>query len=45
MKFVVCVNKASFSGLSGEDHLFPVSLFLPITLSHEVAVAVHRLAV
>ena len=30
---------------SGEDYLFPVSLFLPIALPHDVAVAVHRLAV
>ncbi|MDA8377916.1 MAG: hypothetical protein M0Z50_12840 [Planctomycetia bacterium] len=30
---------------SGEDYLFPASLFLPITLTHDVAVAVHRLAV
>jgi len=29
---------------SGEDYLFPASLFLPITLPHDVAVAVHRLA-
>ena len=30
---------------SGEDYLFPVSLFLPIALPHDVVVAVHRLAV
>ncbi|MBU2760819.1 hypothetical protein HAP95_11775 [Acidithiobacillus sp. RW2] len=30
---------------SGEDYLFPVSLFHPIALPHDVAVAVHRLAV
>ena len=30
---------------SGEDYLFPTSLFLPIELPHDVAVAVHRLAV
>lgn len=30
---------------SGEDYLFPASLFLPIALPHDVAAAVHRLAV
>ncbi len=30
---------------SGEDYLFPVSLFLPIALPHDAAVAVHCLSV
>lgn len=30
---------------SGEDYLFPVSLFLPIVLPPELALAVHRLVV
>jgi len=28
---------------SGEDYLFPVSLFLPIALPHDTAAVVHRL--
>ena len=28
---------------SGEDYLFPASLFLPITLPHDTAAVIHRL--
>ncbi|MHB8254654.1 MAG: hypothetical protein ACYDEV_13370 [Acidiferrobacter sp.] len=28
---------------SGEDYLFPVSLFLPIALPHDTAAIIHRL--